>query len=134
MRAVLKVGSWFAALIVIGRFAWRFLEGRLRTYAVEGESMEPALAPGDWVLVDRGATAAVGGIVIATRPDRPELEVIKRVEQRNERGECYLLGDNPAQSTDSREWGWADAEAIQGVVRFRYWPIARAGPIRSVRH
>jgi nickel-type superoxide dismutase maturation protease len=130
LRAVLKLGGWITPLIVIGALAWPFLAGRLRTYAFEGESMEPALAAGDWLVVDLGGAAAVGEIVVATRPDRPELEVIKRVAQRSAEGDCFLLGDNPQQSTDSREWGWLEAGAIHGVVRFRYWPASRAGPIR----
>jgi nickel-type superoxide dismutase maturation protease len=131
LRALLIVGRWMPPLIVIGALAWPFLAGRLRTYAIEGGSMEPALAAGDWVVVDLGADAPVGEIVVATRPDRPELEVIKRVAERNAEGACFLLGDNAAQSTDSRQWGWVEPEAVSGVVRFRYWPAMRAGRIRS---
>ena len=130
LRAGLKVGTRLAALTMVAALAWQFLAGRLRAYAIEGASMEPALAAGDWVLVDLGATAAVGEIVVATRPDRPEIEVIKRVAERNAEGDGFLLGDNPQQSTDSREWGWVGPEAVHGVVRFRYWPASRAGRIR----
>ena len=130
LRAGLKAGTRLASLTMVVARAWQFLAGRLRAYAIEGESMEPALAAGDWVLVDLGATAAVGEIVVATRPGRPEIEVIKRVAERNAEGGCFLLGDNPQQSTDSREWGWVGPEAVHGVVRFRYWPASRAGRIR----
>jgi signal peptidase I len=34
-------------------------------------------------------------------------------------GTLFLLGDNPAQSRDSRSYGWAPVERIDGVVRWR---------------
>lgn len=131
LRTGLRAGTRLVILTMVAALAWQFLAGRLRTYAIEGGSMEPALEAGDWVVVDFGATVGVGAIVVATRPDRPKLEVIKRVAQRNAEGDFFLLGDNPPQSTDSREWGWVEAEAIHGLVRFRYWPASRAGRIRT---
>ena len=130
LRAGLKAGTRLAAISMVAALAWQFLAGRLRAYVIAGESMEPALTAGDWVLVDLGATAEVGEIVVATRPDRPEIEVLKRVAERNQMGELFLLGDNAEQSTDSREWGWVKRNAVHGVVRFRYWPATRAGRIR----
>ena len=43
-------------------------------------------------------------------------------------GEYLVLGDDREESTDGRAFGPVPAEAIVGVVRFRYWP--RAGPVR----
>lgn len=38
--------------------------------------------------------------------------------------DMYLvLGDNRANSVDSREFGLIHRSAIQGVIRIRYWPI-----------
>lgn len=37
-------------------------------------------------------------------------------------GEYLVLGDDRGESTDGRTFGPVPAEAIVGVVRFRYWP------------
>ena len=37
--------------------------------------------------------------------------------------EWFLLGDNRAHSTDSRQLGPLKLDDIVGVVRFRYWPL-----------
>jgi len=41
----------------------------------------------------------------------------------------FVLGDNRAQSTDSREFGPIMPDDIVGIVRFRYWPLYRAGAV-----
>lgn len=41
----------------------------------------------------------------------------------------FVLGDNRAHSTDSRQLGLIDGEKIEGVVKFRYYPFNRLGPI-----
>ena len=40
-----------------------------------------------------------------------------------ENGEFFLLGDNRAHSTDSRQLGPVKLDDIEGKVRFRYWPV-----------
>jgi signal peptidase I len=42
-------------------------------------------------------------------------------------GHYFMLGDNRALSSDSREWGPVPGDWIIGVARFRYWPPGRAG-------
>ena len=39
--------------------------------------------------------------------------------------ECYVLGDNRAHSTDSRQFGPVLRSEVMGVVRVRLWPLAR---------
>ncbi len=46
------------------------------------------------------------------------MEKIKRIEQVRAQ-EVYVLGDNPAASTDSRDFGWIASEAVRGKV---LWP------------
>ncbi|MFD2385967.1 signal peptidase I [Enterococcus rivorum] len=41
----------------------------------------------------------------------------------------FVLGDNRKNSTDSRELGLIDQDKIEGVVTFRYYPLARLGLI-----
>jgi len=52
----------------------------LRRYAIAEHSMQPSLNPGDWVLADR-VTGSLrrGDIVVFGHPQRPELDLIKRV-------------------------------------------------------
>ncbi|OEG15355.1 signal peptidase I [Enterococcus quebecensis] len=41
----------------------------------------------------------------------------------------FVLGDNRRHSTDSRQLGLIDFKQIEGVVRFRYYPLDRLGSI-----
>ena len=43
-------------------------------------------------------------------------------------GEYFLLGDNRAHSTDSREFGPVARSMIVGRAWFRCWPLSRWGP------
>ena len=45
--------------------------------------------------------------------------------------EFFVMGDNRAHSTDSREFGPLNIDNVVGVVVFRYWPIMRWGRIRE---
>jgi len=43
----------------------------------------------------------------------------------------YLLGDNRAASTDSRDVGPFPRDRIEGIARLRYWPPGRFGRLRQ---
>lgn len=109
---------------------------------VAGTSMEPALAPGDRVLVrrQRRARARVGDILVFRDPDGRE--AIKRVAARDgdvvpgsvrpavggaevvPPGMLVLLGDG-ARSGDSRHWGFIPASQALGLVVRRLPAAAR---------
>jgi signal peptidase I len=42
-------------------------------------------------------------------------------------GTWFLAGDDRGASDDSRFWGPVPTHAITGVVKYRYWPLKRAG-------
>src|SRR5690348_16310203 len=79
--------------------------GRRRLLKVEGDSMHPTLKSGDAVLIDPQAFITIGDIVVAQHSYKRSVKMIKRVESIDP-GERYVLkGDNPDESTDSRNYG-----------------------------
>jgi len=97
--------------------------GRLpyRRIRVRGPSMAPALHDGDVVLARRGAAVRAGDVVVVSWAARPGQLSIKRAV-RPDGGGWFVVGDNDAASTDSRELGPA---VVHGVVRGRVWPLRR---------
>ena len=98
--------------------------------AVAERSMEPALHPGDWLLVRRTMAQGrplrvhAGQIVVARHPGRPSLLIVKRAA-RQEPGGWWLASDNPAAgAVDSRAFGVVPPSLIEGRVLWRY----RRGP------
>ena len=94
--------------------------------------MEPALRPGDWVIVDadayREASPRRGEIALARDPRDPSRTLVKRVAAAASGG-VRLLGDRPEASTDSRTLGAFPPSLLLGRVRWRYWPPP-AGAVR----
>jgi len=94
--------------------------------AVAERSMEPALRPGDWLLVRRTRRIRPGQIVLARHPGRPDLLLVKRASHRVEGdgevgGGWWLESDNPgAGAVDSRRFGAVPGPLIEGRVLFRY--------------
>jgi len=107
MKDLPKAGFYEIALIVLG---YR------HKYICEGTSMIPTLKDGEVVLVDRAAEIEVGDIVVAKHPIEQNSEVVKRVEQINEQGNYFLVGDNLEDSNDSRHFGAVTREYIKGKV------------------
>ena len=94
--------------------------------AVAERSMEPALHPGDWLLVGRTMTPRrplrlrAGQIVVARHPGRPGVLIVKRAA-RQEPGGWWLASDNPeAGAVDSRAFGVVPPSLIEGRVLWRY--------------
>ena len=80
--------------------------------------MQPTLDPGDRVLVRRlgvTPTLPLGSVVVTWHPKRSKLRLIKRLK-RVEGAGLWLLGDNPAESTDSRQIGSVPINLLIGEV------------------
>ncbi|GAA4087850.1 nickel-type superoxide dismutase maturation protease [Actinomadura miaoliensis] len=110
------------------------MAGRLLAVAVTGESMTPALRPGDWLLVRRGARVAEGDVVVARHPGRTEQLIVKRATRRTDGG-WWLESDN--QGAPGRQDSW-DFDAVPdpllvGRVVARYWPPSRIALFRANR-
>lgn len=85
--------------------------------------MHPTLRAGDRVLCLPWWRYRPGQLVVVKGEDGP---MIKRIEAVSARG-LWLLGDNRARSTDSRELGWIPHHHIHGRVIYRYAPAERVG-------
>jgi len=87
--------------------------------------MLPLLSPGQEVLVNPTAyhnptdLPQLGDIVIAYHPHRPGLRLIKYVAWHTEAG-YFLQGLNPAESSDSREFGPIGRVHLLGQVTCRF--------------
>jgi hypothetical protein len=110
---------------------WRLSKWPLARVAVVERSMEPALLPGDWLLVWRGALTQrplhvrPGQLVIARHPGDPCMLLVKRAARQVGDG-WWLDSDNPAAgAVDSRSFGPVPVGSIYARVLLRYWPLGR---------
>src|ERR1700726_1929720 len=88
---------------------------------VAERSMEPALLPGDWLLVRRTRRIRSGQIVLARHPGQPGMLIVKRAA-RPAPGGWWLESDNPgAGAGDSRRFGAVPGPLVEGRVLLRYW-------------
>jgi nickel-type superoxide dismutase maturation protease len=94
-------------------------------FVVAGDSMLPALRPGDCLLVSQRSRIGVGDLVVARRPQVEGLLLVKRAVRRADGG-WWLLSDNAAAGLDdSRVFGVVPDAGVVGKVLFRYYPFGR---------
>jgi len=102
----------------------------LRRVAVHGDSMRPALEPGDRLLVVGFLSVRPGDVVAVVDP-RDEgggRVLVKRVSAVDDSsGDVTVLGDAPDASTDSRTFGAVPRSLVLGRAVYRYWPESRRG-------
>lgn len=83
--------------------------------------MEPALRPGDYVIVNRWAYRkegpAIGDVVVLRNPEAPSQYLVKRVMSGDRMTGFFVLGDNAAHSRDSRAFGMVPLHLVVGKVR-----------------
>lgn len=138
-------------LTLLGLLGILFLTTRFLVlpWTVVGPSMEPTLRDGDRVLVELWTLGSrppePGEVVLLDGPDG--IPLVKRIASIPASdlpptaasllaGEgapgprLPVLGDNPAESADSRSFGPVPRGRFRGRVFWRYWPLSRFGSIR----
>lgn len=86
--------------------------------------MEPTLVEGEWWLALRTRRIDVGDVVVVEHPELAETLAVKRLTRRTGRL-CWVEGDNPMSSRDSRHFGPVDQDRLIGRLLVRYSPIRR---------
>lgn len=118
--SVLAISALTASAILIRR--------RIVVVTITGDSMRPTYRPGDRVFVRRSDPRDLkrGQVVVLERPFASGDWIIKRVAALPgdmvpagnvvPPGKLVVLGDNPAASVDSRQFGYCPADRLLGVV------------------
>jgi len=100
-----------------------FLKHRQR-FKVMGNSMSPLLKPGEEILVAtrayRKSLPKIGDVVVLKHPGQNYLTIVKRIIDIDINHNCFLVGDNLAQSVDSRHWGSIKSSNLIGKVTSRF--------------
>ncbi|WP_344864731.1 S24 family peptidase [Planomonospora alba] len=87
---------------------------------VEGDSMLPALRPGDWLWVRRGAPVRAGDLVLARLPSDPSRLIVKRAAWRDGEG-WWVESDNQRAPGRRDSWDFGPVPVLGRVVA-RYRP------------
>jgi signal peptidase I len=138
-RARKPLSGIVAGATVAAGVAWACLRWRPSRVEIEGGSMAPALAPGDWALVVTPRRFRVGDVVVVEHPMRPGYEMVKRIrhgpgDDVEDRvlgdDEYWVEGDFGVASTDSRQFGAVGLDALKAKVVLIYWPKERRRLVR----
>jgi len=120
----------------------------VRLYAIPSSSMAPTLNAGDHIVVTpyRSAAPQRGDVIVFHSPLNSDELLVKRiagvpgdlVQAREGRlivpSDCYfVLGDNRANSFDSRNWGVLARSLIVGRARLVLWSSGAARAARLFR-
>ncbi len=86
--------------------------------------------PGDEVVIQFGGLWVNGQPVAQPYVDVKSLDPSTTLRTTVKEGHYFVLGDNRIRSSDSREFGQVEKSLVRGKVRFRIWPLDRAGLVR----
>lgn len=84
-------------------------------YRVAERSMEPSIAEGSYVLVNRWASGFRKGDILVFRAPGSGTVMVKRLMRAADSG-FFLVGDNKSESKDSRSFGKVSADRVIGKV------------------
>ena len=99
----------------------KFLTGKLRMIAIEGDSMSPTIKNGDLKWVDYSKNTLeilkIGDIVLFRNPFGKNL-IVKRINNIDIEKGFWMKGDNKniLESTDSETFGHVKSQNIKGKV------------------
>lgn len=132
-----------AGALALATTVWLVVRWRPSRVEVRGDSMIPALWPGDRALAVPARRPSRGHVVVVEHPTRPGFEIVKRITavpgdltpdgRTLGADEFWVEGDNPSRSTDSRQHGTVRAAQVRARVRLVYWPPSRRRLVSSVR-
>ncbi|WP_046724792.1 nickel-type superoxide dismutase maturation protease [Streptomyces xiamenensis] len=94
--------------------------GRIGLAEVYNPSMLPTLRAGDQLLLRYGSRVRPGDVVVLRHPFQHDLLIVKRAVERRGTG-WWVVGDNPAVTNDSREFGAVPDELVvaRALLRLR---------------
>lgn len=110
-----------AATVTIALLIGITISSHVSLQQVSGHSMDPTFHDGDYIIVTDLATPKDNDVITLdtsyiTNYEEDGKHIIKRYYESKSTDGYYVLGDNSAISYDSRYYGEAPKEALEGVV------------------
>lgn len=120
-------------IVVINTMAYRFgRPSRGQIIAFHHDSPAPEIfikriigLPGDRIAIDKGRVTVNGASLDEPYVRFPDGRTFAQVTV--PQGTLYVLGDNRADSDDSRFWGFVHQDQVLGKALFGIWPLDRLG-------
>ncbi len=85
--------------------------------------------PGDSIMLENGSVFLNGKLLNESAYLKSSVKTYGEsflkdgITIRVPQNEYFVMGDNREESSDSREWGFVEKDAIEGYSFFVYWPI-----------